>query len=219
MTPDDLIAATGCRPAQAVLFAPLITAACSKYGVDTHQRRAHFVAQMAVESAGFARLTESLYYITPQRLIDVWPTRFRAAVNTTEAGQRVFADRKRNPDAYVHNEQALAEYVYGGRMGNGPEGVGDGWRYIGRGLKQLTGKDMYAAYQCASLLGVLEHPELVAEPAIAADSAGWVWVEKNGNAFADAGNVRGLTRAINGEFTDLEKRQRLTVRALSVATL
>jgi putative chitinase len=219
MTPDDLIAATGCRAAQAAQFAPLINEACAKYGINTVQRRAYFVAQMAVESGMFARLTESLYYTTAQRLIDVWPSRFRAPANTTEAGQRVYADRLRNPDFYLHNEQLLAEFVYGGRMGNGPEGVGDGYAYRGRGLKQLTGKDAYASYQRSSLVGVLEHPELVAEPAIAADSAGWVWVQKGGNTFADTGDVRGLTRAINGGYTGLAQRQQLTMRALSVATL
>jgi putative chitinase len=99
--------------------------------------------------------------------------------------------------------------VYSSRMGNGPAESGEGWKYRGRGLKQLTGKDNYA--RCGQALGVdlIGNPDLLLEPLYAARSAGWFWKANNLSAFADAGDIKGMTKKINGGFIGLEQRQAL----------
>ena len=118
-------------------LADLLNKYGSKFGLDTKEKKQHFLAQTAVESKYFNTLTptESLYYKTGQRLIVVFPTYF-SYTNSN----------KRNPDSYLKNSELVANYVYASRMGNGLEGNGNGYRYIGRGLMQLTGKDNYAAF-------------------------------------------------------------------------
>jgi putative chitinase len=90
----------------------------------------------------------------------------------------------------------------------------DGWRYCGRGLKQITGKENYSAYYEASRVDVVKWPEALVQPAYAADSAGWFWHARSGNHWADDGDVRGLTRRINGGETGPRERVALTAQAL-----
>lgn len=197
MTPSLLAAATGCTAATANKFAGPLTAAMARWGVDSAARQAHFLAQCAHESARFERLEEGLSY-SPERLMAVWPTRFKSAA----AAQ-----------PYARNPQALANLVYAGRMGN--REPGDGWRYHGRGCIQLTGRAAYEAYEAASGKPVAAFPELLLDPAVAADSAAWFWSKNSCNTLADAGDVRGLTRRINGGQNGLQERLALTARALA----
>ena len=112
--------------------------------------------------------------------------------------------------------EAIANKVYGGRMGNGQEETGDGWKYHGRGLIQLTGKENYA--NCGSGIGVdlLSNPNLLNTPEYAALSAGWFWKTHNCNDLAEAKNWTALTKKINGGTFGLDERVKLTQTALNV---
>lgn len=188
MTPAQLRLATGCSECASVAFANPLTVAIRRWEI---RHVAAFLGQVAVESAKLSRLEENLNYTKPERLMAVWPRRF----TTVESAL-----------PYVKNAEALANLVYGGRMGNTLHG--EGWKYRGRGLKQLTGKDNYAAYQDSTGVQVLDKPELLLSPAYAADSAGWFWHQNKCDAIAD--DVEALTRRINGGLTGLQERIKLT---------
>jgi putative chitinase len=168
-----------------------IAAACLHFDINTDERRGMFLATCAHESSAFTRLVESLHY-SAARLLAVWPLRFSA----TESFE------------FAYDDARIGERVYGGRMGNGPEGVGDGYAFRGRGLIQLTGRSMY--HDCGRALGVdLEtSPSLLEQPTWAALSAGWLWAEeKLCNALADAGDFEAVTRRINGGLNGLDDRR------------
>jgi putative chitinase len=171
-------------------FASHLDKAMSEFSINTPIRQAAFLAQAAHESNQLASLTENLNYSAP-RLRQVWPTRFPS--------DEVAA-------AYANNPQKLASKVYADRMGNGSEASGDGWNYRGRGIFQLTGKDNYA--RCGAKLGIdlIEHPDLVAGPEIAARSAAWFWDRNGLNSFADTGDIVGMTKKINGGTLGLQER-------------
>ncbi|MCP2234048.1 MULTISPECIES: glycoside hydrolase family 19 protein [Erwinia] len=108
------------------------------------------------------------------------------------------------------------DIVYGNRYGNNANG--DGWKYRGRGLKQLTFRWNYIA--CGEDLGLdlEEKPELLLDPINAACSAGWFWKNNNCNYFADRNDISGLTRRINGGFNGLKLRTQHTNRAIAALT-
>ena len=107
---------------------------------------------------------------------------------------------------YARKPRAIASRVYAGRFGNGNEASGDGWMFRGRGLIQVTFRDNYR--QCGDVLGCdLEgDPGLLAEPLMAALSAGWYWNSRGLNALADDGNTEAITRRINGGTNGMEDR-------------
>jgi putative chitinase len=172
----------------------------AKYDISTPQRQAAFIGQCAHESANFRTLTENLNY-SAKGLMATWPSRF-----PTEA----FANE------YNRQPEKIANRVYGGRMGNGTEETGDGWRYRGRGLKQLTGKENYE--RCGSGLGVdlVSNPDWLLDPKYAALSAGWFWNKHNLNDLADAGDFETMTKRINGGLIGLDDRKAKIAKALSV---
>jgi putative chitinase len=153
-----------------------------KAGITTPLRLAHFLAQAFHETDGLTILVESMSY-SADRMTKVWPKRFP---NTAVAAP------------YAHNPRALAEHTYGGRMGNGPEGSGDGWAYIGRGIIQCTGKDSYEAY--GRLLGIdlVGTPDLAVDPRYTLKIALAEWVEKDCNEKADRNAIKEISVAING---------------------
>jgi len=143
-------------------------------------RCAHFLAQVLHETGALTVTTENLNY-SAERLMVVWPSRFK----TLEAAR-----------AFSHNPRALANKTYGGRMGNiGPD---DGWRYIGRGALQLTGRESYLRVGAALDLDLVGFPELVLLPANILPIAGEIWRTKGCNRLADADDLTGVSRAING---------------------
>lgn len=150
----------------------------------------------SIESAALSQLEENLNY-SAEHLMALGPSRFK----TLSAAQ-----------LYARNSEKLANAVFGGRMGN--TASNDGWRYRGRGLTQVTGKANYSAYSEASRVDVVKWPELLVKPAYAADSAGWFWHARSCNHLADDGDVRGLTRRINGGETGLRERAVLMAQAL-----
>lgn len=175
--------ACGIAPTQARAFADPLAAACARFNIDTPQRVAGFIGQCVVESVGFTRLEEGLFYTTPERIRSVFPSRVPSLA--------VAATLARNP-------RALANRVYAGRLGNGDEASGDGWAYRGRGLIQLTGRDNYAAAAAGCGKLYLERPDLVAQPEDAALTAAWFWSSAGLNALADTRNWDGITRRVNG---------------------
>lgn len=201
ITPAQLIAA-GVGPTQAKAFADPMSAACALFDISTPKRLAGFVAQCVHESAGFAHLEENLWYSTPERIRAVWPSRISS-----------LADAK----ALCGKPEALANAVYSLRNGNGDSASGDGWRYRGRGLFQLTGRHNYADASLELNRPYIEQPELVATPSDACLTAAWYWHCNKLNLLADAGNVRGITWAINGAALEgLPKRIDLYTQALGV---
>ena len=169
-----------------------------KYDIGTPKRQAAFIGQCAVESANFTRLQENLNY-SAQRLTQVWFSRFP---NVSMA------------EPYAHNPEKLANFVYAGRMGNLQDG--DGWKFHGRGLIQLTGRENYA--NCGSGIGVdiIDNPDLLLTPKYAALSAGWFWNKKGLNALADTQEYGTMTRRINGGLTGLEERIAKITKTLQV---
>lgn len=170
--------AAGIAPTQAKQFAGPLAAACALFGIDTERRIAAFVGQCAHESIGFSRLEESLYYTSSERIKAMWP--------------------RINPAGLTRAPQALANTVYANRLGNGPSETGDGWRYRGRGLIQLTGRANYGNAQAGCGRPYLDQPELLAQPDGAALSAAWWWHDNGCNALADRGDLDAITRRVNG---------------------
>jgi putative chitinase len=173
----------GIQPTQAKQFAQSLAAACSRFDINTPSRIAGFVAQCNVESDGFRDLEENLWWTTPERILKYFTSR----VTGLEHAARL-----------TRNPQALANCVYAGKNGNGDESSGDGWRYRGRGLKQLTGRANY--HDAAVALGrpYVEQPDLVAQPDDAALTAAWFWHHNKLNLLADSGQWNAITRAVNG---------------------
>jgi putative chitinase len=196
MSPQLLSDATGCGLLRASNYAPHIDAAMARWGVSTPLRRAAFLGQIAHESSALTQLEESLTY-TAARLTQVWPTRFKSLSDA---------------QPFANNPAALAEKVYGGRMGN--DIPGDAFKYRGRGLKQVTGKENYLRYMMAAGADVIVNPDLLLQPQFAADSAGWFWSSNSCNALADARDWTGLTRRINGGTVGLSERFLRIARAM-----
>lgn len=170
------------------------------YNIDTVPRVAAFVAQCAHESANFKFLKENLNY-KAESLMRVWPSRFP---NIDVARQ------------YAMQPEKIANKVYGGRMGNGPEETGDGWRYAGKGLIQLTGKDNYTRFAESIETPVEEIPDYLGTFEGAVQSACWFWEVNNLNQWADAGDILTLTKRINGGVIGLEDRKKHYAHALHV---
>ena len=173
------------------------------YDINTPQRVAAFVAQCAHESGNFRVLKENLNYRAPT-LRKIFPKYF-----PTDAIAAQYA-------AMPNKQEAIANKVYGGRMGNGPEETGDGFRYCGRGLIQLTGKNNYEEFAMSIETPVEEIPEYLATFEGAAQSACWYWEKNNLNKWADTGDIKELTRRINGGYIGLEDRVKHYNHALHV---
>jgi putative chitinase len=164
---------------------------CEEFAIDSPFRIAGFLSNVAHESAGFKFVKENLNY-SAASLMRVWPSRFP----NLEVAQR-----------YAMQPEKIANRAYADRMGNGDEASGDGAKFLGRGLIQLTGKNNYVAYSLACNNEALQHPEIVEQPKYAAESAGWFWNVNRLNTLADAQDVGGMCRRINGGYNGLDDRQ------------
>ena len=186
-----------------------IVKTCQEFEINTPQRVAAFLAQTSHESGGYTMLSENLNY-KAATLAMCWPNRF-AVLGADK--KPIKKDGKLVPTAVANSiagkPELIANLVYSSRMGNGPAESGEGWKYRGRGLKQLTGKDNYARCGAALGLDLVGNPDLLLEPMAAARSAGWFWKANNLSAFADAGDIKGMTKKINGGYIGLEARQAL----------
>jgi putative chitinase len=182
---------------------------CREFDITTPQRIAAFLAQTSHESGGYTMLSENLNY-KAATLAACWPNRF-AVLGADK--KPIKENGKLVPTAVANSiagkAELIANLVYSSRMGNGPAESGEGWKYRGRGLKQLTGKDNYARCGHALGLDLVGNPDLLLEPINAARSAGWFWQANSLSTFADAGDIKGMTKKINGGYIGLEARQAL----------
>lgn len=171
----------------AAKYVEYLNAGMEHFDINTPGRVSKFLAQISYESARLSKTEENLNY-SAQRLMKVWPGRFPNITATL---------------GFANNPEALAEKVYGGRLGNIKPG--DGWLYRGRGLKQLTGFANYAAAEDG--LGLLitgDNAKRVAMPEAAAWTACWFWFSNRCNQIADGGDYAALTKVINGGLTGYE---------------
>ena len=190
----------GVHPTQARAIAGPLAAACERFDINTRTRLAGFLGQCIVESGAFKNLEESLFYTSPERILRIFPSRVRGLDHAARLA--------RNP-------QALANCVYAGKIGNGDEASGDGWRFRGRGIKQLTGRANYAAAAAALGRPYLEQPDLVAQPEDACLTGAWFWHRGNCNALADSSQWDAITRAVNGPgMMDADLRRQYTQTAI-----
>jgi putative chitinase len=182
---------TTAREELAIYVEP-IRKACARFEINTIRRVAAFIAQQAHESAGFTKFSESLNY-TAARLCQVWPGRF-----PTVAAAK----------PYARNPEKLANKVYGGRMGNGAEASGDGWRFRGRGPLQLTGRDNWTRFAKAMEMKLEEALAYGSTPEGGVMAAAWFWETNDINRLADTPSVADETRRINGGTTGLADREK-----------
>ena len=181
-----------------------LNAAMDRFEINTPRRGAAFLAQIAYESGECRRLVENLSY-SAARLCAVWPNRF-----ATQAAAK----------PYARNPQALANYIYAKRLGNGDVASGDGWRFRGRGLIQLTGRGNYRSCGLAVALPLETEPDQLESPVPAALAAAQFWQSRGLNHLADDQNddhddadfVR-ITKIINGGTTGLMSRRAYWARA------
>lgn len=185
------------------IFLDAINNTCLRFDISTPRREAVFIAHTAVESMSFHRLDERLNYTDPDRVRAILGKHFDP-LDVDDAW------------GYLQQPERFANRVYAGRMGNGDEASGDGWKYRGRGLLQITGKDNYRMCGTALDLDLLENPDKLLEPLYAARSAGWFFKMKGINAMSDKGDFDGTCLRINGGRTDIEKRVAFYEQALKV---
>ncbi|MDI3391455.1 glycoside hydrolase family 19 protein [Pseudomonas sp. V98_8] len=162
------------------VFVPALNEAMARFKIEGRLRVASFLAQVGHESGQLRTVVENLNY-SAEGLVKTWPNRF----------SRVSAA------AVARKPEQIANIVYASRMGNGPAVTGDGWKYRGRGLIQVTGWVNYQA--CGSALGLdlLTKPELLEQPGYAALSAAWYWSKHGLNELSDAGHFLDIGSIIN----------------------
>jgi len=171
------------------------------YEINTAERIAAFVAQCAHESGGFTALKENLNY-KAATLRKIFPKYF-----PDDATAAHYA-------SLPNKQEAIANKVYANRMGNGSEESGDGYRFCGRGLIQLTGRDNYSWFAASLNITVEEASEYLQTFEGAAQSACWFWETNSLNRWADAGDILTLTKKINGGTIGLEDRKKHYEHAL-----
>lgn len=175
------------------------------YEINTPERISAFLAQCAHESGGFTTLRENLNYRW-QTLRKIFPKYFPS----DELAQAYAAQ--------PNKQELIANLVYANRMGNGPPESGDGYRFCGRGLIQLTGRDNYSWFAASLDISVESAAEYLETFEGAAQSACWFWETNNLNTWADRGDILTLTKKINGGTIGLEDRIAHYKHALDVLT-
>lgn len=172
--------------------------ALARFDIDSSLRICNFLAQVSYESQQFNSLDENLYYTGAARLLQIFPKYFHSEAEA---------------QPYLRNPQRLGNHVYAQRNGNGNEASGDGFRFHGRGLIQLTGRSNYSQAACALQLDLLGQPEQLLGYGPAAFSAAWFWNCHGLNSLADQvqganamKNFEEITRRINGSTLSVNER-------------
>jgi putative chitinase len=175
-----------------------------EYDIDTPKRVAAFMAQCGHESGGFTLMQENLNYSA------------KGLVGTFKKYFPTEADAK----PYERKPQMIANRVYANRMGNGDEASGEGWYFRGRGIVQITGKNNYT--KCSQSLFennvLVENPDLLLESEYAIHSACWFWSAARLNELADSGDIKTMTKRINGGYIGLEDRINHYNHAIEILT-
>jgi putative chitinase len=181
------------------IWTDALSAPMRSCGMLTPNRAAAALGQFSEESGAFSVLQENLRY-SALRLCEVWPSRFPSLAAAAP---------------YADNPEALANLVYAGRMGNGDAASGDGWRFRGEGLIELTGRELDTKFAAAFGKTLDDAMAWLLTPAGAATSACWYWSLHGLNPLADAWNITGITRLVNGGLTNLQTRVNLSNLALA----
>ena len=189
----------GVKEERAEKFLPDLKAILPEHQIHTPLRFGHFLAQVLHESAMMRAVKENLNY-SASALLEVFKKYFKTA---TEA------------ERYARKPRMIANKVYAGRMGNGDEASGDGFRYRGRGLIQLTGKNNYRKFSKWIDDDLVANPELVATQ-YAVHSAVYFWATKKLNDHADVDDIKRITKIINGGYNGLAHRKELLQKAKEV---
>ncbi|MCK6899208.1 glycoside hydrolase family 19 protein [Enterobacter asburiae] len=199
--------AAGISVGLAARWFPHIDAAMKEYGITAPLDQAMFIAQMGHESGGYTRLVESLNYAAENLVPNFGSHRITHQ-------QAAALGRTSTQSA---NQKAIANLVYGGEWGKknlGNQVAGDGWKYRGRGLKQITGLSNYRNCGHALKLDLVTQPELLEQNEYAARSAAWFYVSRG--CLLHSGDVERVTLLINGGRNGLDKRRALFTLAKSV---
>jgi putative chitinase len=224
MTPTiQHLRAAGVSQELAERWLPHVKAAFDRFGINTERQVAAWIAQCAHESAGFKTLTENLNYSADTMAV-VWPTRFAVQEPDPNRPGKTRAKKdakgKNIPNKFalaLHRQpEAIANTVYANRMANGNIESGEGWKYRGRGLKQLTGKDNYTRCGQGLNMDLVGNPDMLLTPEGASLSAAWFWSVNKCGPIADSGDFVALTKKINGGTIGLEDRQKRYNAVLAV---
>ncbi len=205
LTPSNFQKATGVTDAQRDMWFPRISASMAAFGITTGLRQAHFLAQVGHESAGFTKTEEGLNY-SENALTAMFGKRITGA-QANSYGRNA---------AHPANQKMIANIIYANRNGNGDVASGDGYRYRGRGLIQITGKANYTALTGQLSADVVANPDLLKEPMQAAMSAAAWWKNHGLNELADTDDVTRITRVINGGTNGLEDRKSRLTKAKGI---
>ena len=195
LTPSNFQRATGVSDALRDKWFPRIAASMNSFGITTALRQAHFLAQVGHESAGFTKVEEGLNY-SENALLAMFGKRIIVAQAKAYG---------RNAE-HSANQKMIANIIYANRNGNGDVASGDGYRYRGRGLIQITGKANYSALSGQLSADVVANPDLLTENLQAAMSAAAWWKNHGLNELADLDDVTRITKIINGGTNGLEDR-------------
>ena len=185
----DLLTKLGVTSDRADQYLQALNSSLLEHKINTPLRIAHFLAQVLHESGRMRFVKENLNY-SAEALLRV----FKKYFPTLEKAQK-----------YAYKPEMIGSKVYGGRMGNGDEASGEGYRYRGRGLIQLTGKNNYRKFSRWINDDVVAHPDLVASK-YAVHSAVFYWTSNNLNSLADIDDVKKVTKKINGGYNGLKER-------------
>ena len=196
---DQALLKVGVMPSLVQKYRNYLQSTFVEFDIETSMRQSMFLAQLLHESAMLSATIENLNY---------------SELNLVKVFKKYF-DRN-SAKNYARNPQKIANRVYANRMGNGNEESGDGWKFRGRGLIQLTGKDNYIACGKALSTDLIKNPDYLVTPEGAARSAGWFWQSRQLNKTADRGDINDNTRLINGGFNGLDHRIILYKKLLSL---
>lgn len=205
LTATDFRLAANLPLSLANIWYPHIVAAMTKYQINTPIRQAHFLAQVGHESLGFKQVRESLNY-AESALVKMFPRRI------TASQARMYGRNLLHPA----NQPMIGNIIYANRNGNGDIASGDGYRYRGRGLLQVTGRSNYAAMSAELNEDLITHPELLTGHELAAASAAAWWRVNGLNELADSDDVSAVTRRVNGGTNGITDRCARLITAKSV---
>lgn len=177
------------------LWSTILPKVADEFEINTKDRFAAWLAQCGYESNQFNAIREDMSY-SKLALMKTWPARFPT---------------EQSAIPYERNPQALANFVYANRMGNGDAASQDGWNYRGGGILETTGRYNYRVTGAGIGEPLEAQPKKLEIPLVAARAAGWFWKEHNCNWLADERDLESITLVINGPMKLGEKDRELNL--------
>ena len=218
VTMAQLVEGLKCEEPDAMIYVTPINMTLRKYAIDTPVKTASFLAQVSYETMRLSTMEENLNH-TDVQLANTWPARY-AAKNLDGSYKKinVIGRQKLAPNELANslhrNPKMIANVTYAGRLGNGPESSGDGWKYRGRGGLMTTGKDNYVRAGKALDLDLINNPDILVTPIYAMLSAGAFWWRNSLNFKAE--NISVVTRIVSGSYHTFQKRKNIYDHMLQV---